>query len=255
MKKTIVSLTSFPAAMPFAVRAIQTILDGSVLPDKVVLYLTSSQFPNKEIPTELQNLVDQNPIIEIRFYDENIRSYTKLIPALKDFPNDIIVTVDDDNFYHKNMLRNLLRRHKQYPNAIVAHRIKRIELGVPYRKWKKFRKFSFLISDMRPKFSNMQTGVGGVLYPPNALKMDMLDPNLFMEMAPTTDDVWFWAAAVANETKIVPVSLGLHMPRGLGKPTEISLMAINIKAGVDVNRNVLEKVFEKYPSIKQKIAK
>lgn len=42
--QVIVSLTSFPAAISFATQAIQSILQGSVLPDKIVLYLTFSQF-------------------------------------------------------------------------------------------------------------------------------------------------------------------------------------------------------------------
>lgn len=38
--KVVVSMTSFPAAIPYATQAVQSILNGSVLPDKVVLYLT-----------------------------------------------------------------------------------------------------------------------------------------------------------------------------------------------------------------------
>ena len=60
--------------MSFVVQAIQSILEGSVLPDKIVLYLTASQFPNEEIPADLQELVNKNSILEVRFYEENIRS-------------------------------------------------------------------------------------------------------------------------------------------------------------------------------------
>ncbi len=93
--RVIVSLTSFPEAIPFAIQAVKSVLEGSVAPHKVVLYLTASQFPEEKIPMMLQELT-MNPTFEVRFYEENIRSYTKLIPALKDFPNDIIVTIDDD---------------------------------------------------------------------------------------------------------------------------------------------------------------
>ena len=54
-KQVIVSLTSFPAALPFATQAIQSILDGSVQPDKIVLYLTAQQFPNSKIPSNFKN--------------------------------------------------------------------------------------------------------------------------------------------------------------------------------------------------------
>jgi hypothetical protein len=254
-KQIIVSMTSFPAAIPFAVQAVLSILDGSVKPDKLILYLTASQFPNGEISPELQELVDKNPIFEVRFYEENIRSYTKLIPALKDFPNDIIVTVDDDIFYDKNMLRGLLRAHRRRPGVIFGHRVKHLKLGAPYRKWKQYRFHRFLIKGWRPRFENLQMGVGGVLYPPGSLNTEMLDSEIFMKMAPTVDDVWFWAAAVANGTKIAPVPFGCYKPHNLEKPTEIHLMSINLesKSGTDVNRAALESILEKYPIIKQRL--
>ena len=62
----IVSLTSFPAAIPYAFQAIQSILDGSVLPNKVILYLTISQFGESGIPQELLKLANDNPVFEIR---------------------------------------------------------------------------------------------------------------------------------------------------------------------------------------------
>lgn len=249
----IVSLTSFPAAIPYAMGAIQSILEGSVLPNKIVLYLTFSQFPEGKIPQELQELSNSNPIFEIRNYDKDIRSYRKLIPALSDFPDAIIVTIDDDVWYHKNMLRDYIRLHKELPDAILAHRAKRLRLNTPYRKWKKYRWYSFLAKRLHVSYTNIQTGVGGVLYPPHSLNSEMLDPAIFTKIAPTTDDIWFWAAAVANETKIVPVPFGHNKPRGLKKPRELSLKTTNFKSKTDLNRLALDKIIEKYPIIKQRI--
>ncbi len=143
-RQVIVSMTSFPEAIQYAVKAIHSILKGSVLPDKLILYLTFSQFPENKIPKKLKLLSENNPIFEIRNYDRDIRSYRKLIPALIDFPEAIIITVDDDVKYHKHMLRDLLNFHSVMPNAVVAHRVKRIKLGKPYRCWTKYRWYNFL---------------------------------------------------------------------------------------------------------------
>jgi len=172
-KKVIVSLTSFPAAITYATDAIKSILEGSTLPDKLVLYLTFSQFEDAKIPSELMALAKNNPLFEIRNYNEDIRSYRKLIPALKDFPNDLIVTIDDDVRYHKNMLRDLLHLHEQIPDVIIANRAKKIKLNAAYRKWKKYRWYHFLFNKLHYSFKNIQTGVGGVLYPPNSLNKEM----------------------------------------------------------------------------------
>ncbi|MFV0555386.1 MAG: hypothetical protein ACK5LR_11895 [Mangrovibacterium sp.] len=251
-KQLIVSLTSFPAAISYTIQAIQSILNGSVLPDKVVLYLTASQFPDGIIPKELTEL-EENSMLQVRFYEENIRSYTKLVPALQDFPDAVIVTIDDDVWYGKNMLRNLLRLHAQYPDAIIGHRVRDLKLDAPYRKWQRYKSWRYLIKSLKPKFGNVQTGVGGVLYPPHSLDTTMLDSKIFMEMAPTVDDIWFWAAAVANGTKIAPVPHGDNKPLDLRKPSQISLRKTNIGSGEDVNRKVLESILEQYPIIKQRI--
>lgn len=252
-QQVIVSLTSFPAAIPYAAQAVQSILDGNVLPDKVVLYLTFSQFDKGGIPQELIDLAKANPRFEIRDYPIEIRSYRKLIPALSDFPDAIIVTIDDDVKYHKNMLRDLLQLHQQYPKAILAHRAKLMIPDKPYRKWKKYRWYHFLFKQIHINFRNIQTGVGGVLYPPHALMPEMLDVELFREIAPTTDDIWFWAAGVANGYPVIPVPFGHNKPKGVGKPRELSLKTVNFKSGTDRNSAALKAILEKFPTVKQRI--
>lgn len=254
-EEVIVSLTSFPAAISYVVPTVKSILAGSVLPDKVVLYLTFSQFEGEKLPEDLKRLADNNPIFEIRNYDSEIRSYRKLIPALKDFPDAVIVTVDDDVDYHKDMLKDLLDLHRRIPEYVLAHRAKLMKPGAPYKKWRKYRWYHFLFKRIHAGFKNIQTGVGGVLYPPHSLRKDMLDEKLFREIAPTTDDIWFWAAAVANNRKIVPVPFGHNKPKGVGKPKELSLKTVNFKSGIDRNTAVLHAILEKFPNINRKIDK
>ncbi len=252
-QQVVVSMTSFPKAIPYAVQAIRSILNGSVLPDKLVLYLTFSQFDESGIPEELNSLAENNAVFEIRNYDRDIRSYRKLIPALIDFPEAVIVTVDDDVYYHKHMLRDLLNFHTQYPHAVVAHRAKRIKQGKPYRQWKKYRWYHFLIKKNWSSFNNLPTGVGGILYPPHSLKADMLDVDLFTQIAPSTDDIWFWAAAVANGVPVLPVPFGRNKPRGLNKPKELSLKTTNFKGGIDRNASAFNAIIEHYPEIGKRI--
>ena len=55
-QEVVVSMTSFPAAIPYAVKAVGYILRGSVLPDKIVLYLDTQKFPDGVLPQELEAL-------------------------------------------------------------------------------------------------------------------------------------------------------------------------------------------------------
>ena len=65
-QKITVSLTSFPEAIPYAVQAIRSVLGGSLLPDRVVLYLDINRISgvvavnvNKGGLRELKRTVEQ----------------------------------------------------------------------------------------------------------------------------------------------------------------------------------------------------
>jgi len=249
--KIIVSLTSFPAAITYAVEAIQSILNGTMLPDKLVLYLYMAEFGQDEIPQALLDLAKENPRFEIRNCERNMRSYLKLVPALNDFPDDIIVTIDDDINYHPNMLRDLVQMHKKLPQAIIGHRVRKIVLDAPYKKWRKYKWYDFIFHKHLFSRRALLTGVGGVLYPPHSLDEAMLDPDLFTSIAPTQDDIWFWAAAVSKGTYVVPIPGGHNAMKEVGKPKEFALMSVNLEPENDRNREALEKIFVRYPNIKQ----
>jgi hypothetical protein len=72
-------------------------------------------------------------------------------------------------------------------------------------------------------------------------------------MAPTVDDVWFWAAATSAGTKVLPVPFGYYLSRPLGKPREISLGLGNTRSGVDVNLLAVEAILAKFPVVKQRL--
>lgn len=96
----IISLTSYPKRINTVCKTIYSLLNQDVKASKIYLYLTHQEFPRKEIelPENLLELIPKGLIIK---WTDNIGSYTKLIPALTEFPEKIIVTVDDDMVYNK----------------------------------------------------------------------------------------------------------------------------------------------------------
>ncbi len=195
----------------------------------------------------------KNPVFEGRFDPAEIRSYKKLIPALRDFPDDVIVTVDDDIYYHTDLLRDLLRLHKRFPDSIIAHRVRHLKLDAPYSEWKKYKWYDFIFRRYHFDYHAMQTGVGGVLYPPHSLDESMLKPEIFMKLAPTNDDIWFWAAAVAKGTYVIPLPDGRRHQHGVGKPGRFSLKTVNLKPGDDRNKTALDNILEHYPTIRRRV--
>lgn len=245
----IVSLTSFPERMYELHYTLYSLLSQSIKPKKVILWLAEEQFPNREkdVPTKVLELQKNGLTIK---WTHNIYSYKKLIPTLKEYPNDIIVTADDDIFYDKEWLEKLLLEHKKYPDCIICHRGHIAKLTnngfAPYKKWKK------KATCKTPSFFNMSTGAGGVLYPPNSFYKDVLNENLFMQLAPKGDDLWFWSMAILADTKTKIVQNGIkeltyiNPERERGLTSEITLFSKNKKGG---NDKQLLNITNHYPQI------
>ncbi len=202
-KKIIASLTTFPDRINSVSKTIKTIMAQTVLPDEIVLYLAKSQFPKleNELPKQLLELKKYG--LQIKWYKDDIKSYKKLIPALLDYPDDIIITFDDDIYYEKDTIEVLYNSYLKNSKEIQANRIWRIKVSentlIPlHSSYLMWNEEEYKI----PSYKNTIIGCGGVLYPPNCLYKDVLDDNKFKEIVPTQDDIWFWAMAVLAGTKI-----------------------------------------------------
>lgn len=200
----ILSFTSFPARINFAEFTLFSIIQQSVRPEKIILWLSEEEFPEKEkaIPNSLKKYFVLD--FEIRFVKGNIRSYHKLVHALKKFPDYVIVTFDDDVYYKPDWLELLYKTHIEYPRDIIAHRVHTISFknGFPesYNNWQP--------SKNTVSFLNFPTAVGGNLYPPLSLFRDACSRDLFLRLSPAADDIWFYAMAVLQKTRIRKVKNG-----------------------------------------------
>lgn len=196
--KVIVSLTTFPERISLVHKSLYSIMNQTYKPDKIILWLAKSQFPNKEydLPIEVTELVNYG--LSIMWVDNDIKSYKKLIPTLKLYPNDIIITADDDLYYPPNWLKNLVESYNRYPDDIHSHLITRISYknGI-VRSLRRKKEFV-----NKSSYNNKLLGGSGTLYPPQSLSNDVFNEKVFMEIAPTSDDIWFWGAALKQKTKI-----------------------------------------------------
>ena len=144
--------------------------------------------------------------LEIRWTDYDYKSFKKILPALQEFPDDIIITVDDDLIYDKCMIELLYESYKKYPNAISAMRVHRIMFDtsgniLPYREWIK-EDSSFIGID---RMDLMATTGAGTLFPPHILPDETLNWNKIQELCPYADDIWMKIMTVMNDINTVLV--------------------------------------------------
>lgn len=203
-ERIIISLTSFPARINTIWIVILSLFYQTVKPDKIILWLSKKQFNDEnDIPSNLKNL--QNDVFEIRFVEEDYRSHKKYYYSFGQFPNEVIITVDDDVIYNPKMIESLVRDAELYPGAIIANNTNIIVFDnqgkvTPYENWRCNTVSGLSNSDL------LQVGIGGVLYPPHSLYRDVLNPQIFLRVTPLADDIWLNTMARLNDTKIVQSS-------------------------------------------------
>lgn len=197
-RELIVSLTSFPARINTVHKTIQSLLLQSMKPNRIILWLAEDEFPGKdsELPEQLLRLKKYG--LEI-IYCENLRSFKKLIPALRAFPGADIVTADDDLYYRRNWLKTLYAEHMRHPEDICAHRITKFYID----ESGEFRTIAGGYDVYPcPSYLNKLSGGAGTLYMPGILHPDVTQKELFMTLCPTSDDIWFWLMGVLNHMRV-----------------------------------------------------
>jgi hypothetical protein len=253
----VASLTTTRDRLDLVHAAIQSMMMQTVRPRCINLYL-SDRITQEEIPCSLARLRDIAASGLAIHFVPDVGPHTKLIYALQQFPDDLIVTFDDDLIYPSNTVDCLLRTHRRHPHAIVANWAREIpqdRRGRPgYIKKGRLLTPETLCINLNQKVHAAQPshrafayGTGGVLYPPGALDPRVLDVDSLRRLCPTEDDIWFKAMAMLAGTPVVPTNLGirpkLHNVRG---SQATALRHLNHDASKNHNRQQMRAVFAEF---------
>ena len=237
-KRVIVSLTTYSKRLYDVYLTIESIMQQSVKPTKIILWL-EDQLKETILPQTLQNLIKRG--LEVNFC-KDIRSYKKLIFTLAKYPNDLIITVDDDVIYSYDMLENMLNAYKNDPNYIYANKMIRIVLRSehmiePYNTWN-------YIDDTKVTPNDMPIGVGGVLYPPNSLNHEVFNEKVFMGICKYGDDIWFKAMSLMKGFKCKKVTT--HEPVYFSNESVQDMALTRLNKIEGKNDTQFHAVFNKY---------
>ena len=197
-EEVVVSLTTFGKRINEVYLAIESIMQGTVKPNRIVLWLAEDEFKGKNLPVTLQRLQNRGLQIE---YCEDIRSFTKIVPTMEKYPDACVVTIDDDVMYEFDLLENLVNAHLANPDDVCACRIHRITLDES-QKPKSYMEWQWEAWPQDKSKLNFLTGVGGVLYPAHCFKDEFFNKEAFMSLCPYADDVWINAMIWMSGRKV-----------------------------------------------------
>lgn len=164
-KEIVVSITSYPARIPFLTTSIKSIFFQAAQFDRCVLWLDPAEFPNKERDLP-EGLLRFKKIGLSILWRKNLKPHTKYFYAFLEFPSQAVITLDDDIVYDGDTVKSLWLGFLRFPDCVIARRTHRLLFNSsgalePYSKWE-WDTTRFLNAK---RFDLVPTGVLGVLYP------------------------------------------------------------------------------------------
>lgn len=255
-RRLIVSMTTYPKRIGTLPTVLDTIYAQTRPADEVVLWLAEEQFPGREadLPGQLLNLVEEKRLT-VRWCDD-LKPHKKYFYALQEYADDLVVTVDDDLLYPRDMLDALYNSYLLYPDAVStlrAHLIMLTEKNeiMPYNTW--IQETDTCI--YQPSMQLMATGGAGVLYPPNLLRRDLFDAQAIKENCLWADDLWLKMMQLMSDVPVVvarPFEQLHYLPDSQGE----ALYNLNVRQNqndvqLEKVSNWLDEKFEKGILIKK----
>lgn len=240
-QKIIVSLTSYPGRFRVIHLALKSIMLQTVKPDKIIVWLdegiTRDQFTKQMIELEQYG-------IEYRNMPGDLKPHKKYIHAMQEYPEDIVITVDDDLFYPEDVIESLMCTHEKYPTAVCARRVHKIvcdEKGAiaGYNDW-----LGEYTGSEKPSHDLLATGVGGVLYPPHCLAEMAYDTSLIQELSLKADDIWLKFMELFAGTKVVWSPCCIPIPEAIEKEQSSNLRSENVSQ--NMNDVYFQKIMDYY---------
>ena len=221
--RVIVSLTSFPARFDTLDICIKSLFAQSVKPDKIVLYL-GKECDDAVLPGRLTELEKYG--LEIKMGYADIRPHKKYFFAMQEYPEDIIITVDDDLMYDSNMIKSLLESYKDNPNAVSARRVHRItSSGGDLEPYDSFDKCWTKTTE--PSHILLSTNGAGTLFPPGSLPEEAFDIDTIKKLCLDADDIWIKFMLIKKGVPVVWVKSHQSMPPEIPGTQKVALYYSN----------------------------
>jgi hypothetical protein len=218
-----ISLTSIGSRLETLPKVLRSLLNQTVKPARIMVYLSKEPFPQgidkgckMPLPRSLQILFATEPLLHIRWVS-NHGSYRKLVPFVQEFPNELVLTVDDDILYDPKLVESALGLWTKY-KACISFNCTVFKKNTPYLMW----------PGAQPNSESVDyfaKGNAGVLYHTSWFQDPRFaDAANFLTLAPLADDVWFnfWRMALN-----IPVYYSTTKTRTQQIGTKTSLFEFN----------------------------
>ena len=192
----IVSMTTIPKRKKRLMDNLPAILHQSLKYDKLIINVDDNL--SDEDYQWYEDLKQYDSRIEINKAEAKWRSCNKLLPTLKKYPHDIVITLDDDVFYPKDTIKCLLEEHMKHPQCIIAHEVNPITINNNFISYVNGYDVKLMQVEWGKYLSNC------CLFPPYSFDDDLFDYDKMMQCTNGThDELWFWVQSTLHGVQCV----------------------------------------------------
>lgn len=240
-EKVIVSLTSYPARIPYVHLAIKSLMLQSYKPDRIILWLAEEQFLDKQLPKELTDLCQYG--LEIIWMHDICGHKKYFYPVLNQQNNEVVITYDDDIIYPKNSIKRLIKTHEKFPTCLVCERGQTIDftqINNPGR-WKTRSSRGV----KTPTYSMNPSPGGGCLIPQGAFYKDAVNEEKIRRLAYKNDDLWYMFMCAEQGTKMIKTRKN-HRTFSVIEGSQTEQMATD-NIGNNKNAAIMDDLRAEYP--------
>jgi len=199
--KIIFSLTSFPERIDTVHYTLRSLFSQTIKPDRIILWLAESQFPNHQLPSSLVDLTKQG--LEVKYCEDlmGYKRYFYIYPELKE--DELLILFDDDIMFPAHAVERILNTYYKHPGCIVCDRGQTITAYPdgsvnPPSEWE-------VVSDegvYEPSYRILASPGGGCLLFKGALFTDVLDVEIVKKYI-RVGDMFLMFMALMKGTKII----------------------------------------------------
>ena len=232
----IISLTSFPGRINDIWITISSLVWQSYQPYKIILWLSKDQFPSTNgLPSSLRSM--ESDLFEIRFVEGDLKSHKKYYYAFQNYPDKLVITVDDDLIYAYNMVELFYKEHLLHPDDVLCRYCKEISYNQngelkPYNSWP-------VTTNTENEYIFFGSG-GGVLFQPNRLFEDVLNKELFWKLTPYADDIWLNTMCRLANLRIRLVTKDLFLYFDKNEQGSLSYVNVELSKNDEQLNNVIQ---------------
>ena len=241
--KTIISMATIPSRKARLKENLPSIINQSYPFDTLILNILDNLSDDDYVFYEDLKSMDKRIILNR--VEQKWRSCNKLLPALKLYPNDIIITIDDDIYYPKDSFQTLMQQWVETPNCIIAHEINPILLL-------KNNTYITYLNGFDVKLMQKEWGKYlscCTLFPPHVFdNTEVFDYDKMMEVTQGVhDELWFWINSTLNGVMCVGLNyVKSFMPEMLTPWTEGEEKLADINGSTEKVTEYMDKINDIY---------